>query len=112
MLSRSLGQDRDNPTYMEALSGRNIDHVRRSKGQQEYSTAVISLGCIKWNIDDVSSKAYMTHDGDYDSNVYTDEILLLMDEWDAEYCMDTPSTFHKIEYYVLKSQSHNPDTPT
>ena len=25
--------------------------------------------------------------------------------------MDTPSTFHKREYYVLKSQSYDPDTP-
>ena len=112
MLPISLEQDTDTTTYMEVLSGSNIAYVRRSKGQQEDSTSLISLGYIKWNIDDVSSKAYMTHDGDYDSNVYTDEILLLMDEWDSEYCMDTPSTFHKIEYYVLKSQSHNPDTPT
>ena len=40
-----------------------------------------------------------------------DEIPSLMAEWDAEYCMDTPSTFHMGEYYVLKSQSHDPDTP-
>ena len=26
--------------------------------------------------------------------------------------MYTPSMFHMIEYYVLKSQSHDPDTPT
>ena len=26
--------------------------------------------------------------------------------------MDTPSTFHMIESYALKTQSHNPDTPT
>ena len=50
-----MGQDPGTPTYMEALSGRNILHARRSKGQQEDSTAVLFLGCIKWNIDDVSS---------------------------------------------------------
>ena len=55
MLSISLGQDHDNPTYMEALSGRNIAHVRRYKGKQEYSTAVILLRCIKFNVDDVAS---------------------------------------------------------
>ena len=55
MLSRSLGQYPDNPKYMEVLSGRNIYHVRRSEGQQEDSTAVLSLGCIKWTIDDVAS---------------------------------------------------------
>ena len=37
---------------------------------------------------------------------------MLLDEWDAEYCMDSPSTFHMRKYYVLKSQGHNPDTPT
>ena len=26
--------------------------------------------------------------------------------------MDTPSTFHTRESYVLKTQSHDPDTPT
>ena len=40
---------------MESLSGGNLAHVRRSEGQQEYSTEVISLDLIKWNIDDVSS---------------------------------------------------------
>ena len=26
--------------------------------------------------------------------------------------MDTPSTFHMRESYALKTQSHDPDTPT
>ena len=34
-----------------------------------------------------------------------------MAEWDAEDCMDTPSTFHMRKSYVLKSQIHNPDNP-
>ena len=55
MLSRYLGQDPDTTTYMEALSGSNIAYVRRSEGQQEDSTAVLSLFSIKWNIDDVAS---------------------------------------------------------
>ena len=50
--------------------------------------------------------------GDLNRNVDTDDILLLMDERDAEYCMDAPSMFHMGEYYFLKSQSHDPDTPT
>ena len=53
----------------------------------------------------------MIQDRDFDSNVDRDEILSLLAEWDAEDCMDTPSTFHMIEYYFIKSQSHNPDTP-
>ena len=40
------------------------------------------------------------------------DILLLLDECGAEDCMDTPSTFHRRESYLLKSQSHDPDTPT
>ena len=55
MLPRSLGKDPDTPTYMEALSGINIAHVRHSERQQEDSTAVIYLGCIKCNIDNVAS---------------------------------------------------------
>ena len=53
----------------------------------------------------------MIQDRDLNSNVDTDDILSLLDEWDEEYFMDTPSTFHMREYYVLKSQCHNPDTP-
>ena len=54
----------------------------------------------------------MIQDRDLDRNVYTDDILLLLAEWYAEDCMDTPSTFHMIESYALKNQSHDPDTPT
>ena len=54
----------------------------------------------------------MIQDRDFDSNVDTDEIISLLAGWDAEYCMDTPSTFHMRENYALKTQSHDPDTPT
>ena len=66
----------------------------------------------EWKNNDVASIVYMIQDRDFDSNVDTDEILSLLAEWDAEYCMDTPSTFHIIESYALKTQSHDPDTPT
>ena len=52
----------------------------------------------------------MIQDRDINSNVDTDDILLLLAEWDSKDFMDTPSTFHIREYYVLDSQSHNPDT--
>ena len=52
----------------------------------------------------------MIHDRDNNSNVDTDDILLLLDEQDTEDCMDTPSTFNMWKPYVLKSQSHDPDT--
>ena len=42
----------------------------------------------------------MIQDRDYDSNVDTDDILSLQAEWDAE-----------REYYAIKTQSHDPDTP-
>ena len=34
-----------------------------------------------------------------------------MAKWDAKNCMDTSLTFHMREYYVLKSQIHDPNTP-
>ena len=46
------------------------------------------------------------------NNVDTDDILSLLDDWDVEDCMNTPSTFHMRESYVLNNQSHDPDTPT
>ena len=54
----------------------------------------------------------MIQDRDLNRNVDTDYILLLLTELDAEYCMDIPSTFHMREFYVLKTQSHDPDAPT
>ena len=54
----------------------------------------------------------MIQDRDLNSNVDTDDTLSLMAEWDAEYCMDTPSTFHMRESYTIKTQSHDPDTTT
>ena len=54
----------------------------------------------------------MIQDRDLNRNVDTDDILSLLAEWDAEDCMDTPSTFHMREYYALKTQSHDPDTKT
>ena len=54
----------------------------------------------------------MIQDRYLNSNVDTDDILSLLAEWDAEYCMDTPSTFHMRESYVIKYQIHDSDTPT
>ena len=54
----------------------------------------------------------MIQDRDLNSNVDTYYILSLLDEWDAEYCMDMPSTFHTRESYVIKTKIHDTDTPT
>ena len=43
----------------------------------------------------------MIQDRDYDSNVDTEYFLSLQAEWDAE-----------RESYAIKTQSHDPDTPT
>ena len=48
---------------------------------------------------------------DLNRNVDTDDILLLIAEWDAEDCTDTPSLSYMRVSYVLKSQSHDTDTP-
>ena len=54
----------------------------------------------------------MIHDMDINSNVDTYDNLSLLAKWDAEDCMNTPSTFHIRESYDLKNQIHDPDTPT
>ena len=68
----------------EAL-GRNV-HVRRSERirnpPHRYNPG---LGAAReWNNDSVASIVYMIQDRDFDSNVDTDDIILLLAEWDAE----------------------------
>ena len=53
----------------------------------------------------------MIQDGDINRNVNTDDIILLLDEWDAEECMDAPSTFHMRKYYVINYKSYHTDIP-
>ena len=53
----------------------------------------------------------MIQDGGFNYKVYMDEILSLLAEWDAEYFMDTPSTFNMKESYTFKSQIHHPGNP-
>ena len=96
----------------EAL-GRNF-HVRRSERIRN-SPQRYNPGCgatREWNNDDVVSIVYMIQDRDLNRNVDTDDIILLLYECYAEDCMDTPSTFHMRESYLLKYQSHDPDTQT
>ena len=54
--------------------------MRFSEGKYEDSTAILSIGCIKWNIDDVASIVYMIHDRDLNSNEDMDDILFLLAE--------------------------------
>ena len=54
----------------------------------------------------------MIQDRDLDRNVDTDDILSLLSDWDAEYFTDKPSMFHMRKSYALKTQIHDPDTPT
>ena len=96
----------------EAL-GRNI-HVRRSK-RIKNSPQLYNPGfgaAREWKNDAVTSIVYMIQDRDLNRNVDTYDIISLLDEWDAEDCMDTPSTFYMRESYALKTQRHDPDTST
>ena len=45
-----------------------ISHVSLSEGQHEYYTAVLYMGCIKWNIDDVVIKLKKTLYGQAESD--------------------------------------------
>ena len=67
----------------EAL-GRNVN-VRRSKiiinSPQRYNPGFGDAR--EWKNDAVASIVYMIQYMDFDSNVDTDDILLLLDEWDA-----------------------------
>ena len=74
---------------------RNV-HVRRSKRIRKYPQRYNPgfWAAREWNNDTVASIVYMTQDGDLNRNVYTDDILSLLAEWDAEDCMNTLSTFH------------------
>ena len=96
----------------EAL-GRNVN-VRRSErirnSPQRYNPGFEDAR--EWKNDAVASIVYIIQDRDFDRNVDTDGILSLLAEWDAEDYMDTPSTFHMRESYALKTQIHDPDTPT
>ena len=88
--------------------------MRHSKGirnsPQRYNPG---FGAAReWKNGTVASIVYMIQDRYLDRNVDTDDILFLLAEWDAEDFMDTPLKFHMREYYALKTQSHDPDTPT
>ena len=54
---------------------RNSERIRKSP--QRYDP--LFGATIEWNIYAVASLVYMIHDGDYDSDVDTDNILFLME---------------------------------
>ena len=55
ILSRSLGQNYDTPTYMEVLSGREYFPCEDFRKATETSTPVHELCCTKLNIENVES---------------------------------------------------------
>ena len=94
-------------------SGRNVNVIRSELIRNFPQRFNPGFGAAReWKNDAVASIVYIIQDRDFDSNVDTDDILSLLADWDAEDCMDTPSTFHMRESYALKTQSHDPDTPT
>ena len=86
--------------------GRNVN-VRHSKrirnSPQRYNPGFGDAR--EWKNDYVASIVYMIQDRYLNSNLDTYDILSLLAEWDAEYCIYTPSTFHMIEFF---SQVSNP----
>ena len=48
----------------------------------------------------------------YYINVDAYQILYLLDDWDAEDCMYASTEFHMKEFYALKYQINDPNTPT
>ena len=72
---------------------RRSKHIR--KYTQQYNPGFGSAN--EWKNDAVASIVYMIQGRDLNINVDTYDILSLLADWDAEYCMDTPSTFHMRE---------------
>ena len=90
-------------------------HVRSSerirKSQQRFDPRFEAER--EWNIEAVESLVYNLKYGDYYSNIYKGNIILdLLNYWDAEYCMDTPSELHMRIYYVIKPNSQYYDDKT
>ena len=103
--------------YVTSTSGESLGgnfHMRRYKRIRKYPQRYEPgfRAAREWKSDTVASIVYMIQDGYFKGNIDTYDILLLIAEWDAEYCMYLPSPFHTREYYVIKYKSHNPDTPT
>ena len=70
-----------------------MSHSERIRNSpQQYNPGF--WAAIDLNNDAVARIFYMILDEDLNSNLDTDDILLLLAEWDAEYFMDTLSTFH------------------
>ena len=64
-------------------------HSKRiRKSPQPYEPGVEATK--QWKNDDVAIIFYMIQDWYLNSNVYTDEILSLLSEWDAKYFMNAP----------------------
>ena len=85
--------------YVTSPNGESLGinvHVRHSKRirnfPQRYNPGF--RAAREWKNDAVASIVYMIQDRDFDINVDTDDILLLLAKWDAKVCMYTPSTFH------------------
>ena len=83
---------------------RRPEYIRKSP--QQYNPGF--WDAKEWKNDAISSIVYMIQDGYFNRNVDTDYNLSLMAEWDAEYCMDMPSTFlyeRILCYQVSKPRS-------
>ena len=76
-------------------------HLRRSgrirKSPQRHDPG---FGAAReWKNDYVAIIDYIIQDGGININVDTDKILSLLAEWDVEYYINVPSTFHMREFF-------------
>ena len=81
--------DRNKTQYVTSPSGealgKNVNLRRSERIRNSPQRYYPGFGAAReWKNDAVASIVYMIQDRDFDSNVYTDEILSLLAEWDAE----------------------------
>ena len=93
---RPVGTKEQSVTSTSGEASESSVHVRYSKrirkSPQRYDPV---FGAEReWKNDAVASIVYMIQDGGLNRNIYMNDILLLLAECYAEYCMDTPSKFH------------------
>ena len=65
---------------------RSYEHIKNSPHWYN----LIFGAAREWKNNDVASIVYMIQDRDININVDTDDIILLLAEWDARYFMDMP----------------------
>ena len=95
----------------EAL-GRDV-HTRHSECNKEKPQRFDpgSGDAREWNNDTVAILVLIIQSRYYVSNIDIDEIISLLDDLGAKYCMYNPLIFHMRESYAIRSHIHDNDNP-